>query len=50
MHELDSGGHLDVILVFVAAQLGGGQRQHWAQALAAGIDQVVGEFRDRINV
>ena len=34
----------------IAAELGGGDRQHGTQAFAAAVDQVMGEFRDQLDV
>ena len=45
VHELDRGGELDVAVAGVAGEVCHGQRQHRAQALAPGGDQVVGDLR-----
>ncbi len=46
VHELDRGGELDMAVALIAGELAGGERQHRAQALAAGGDEVVGHLRD----
>lgn len=50
MHELDRCGELDVTLAGIAEHLGGGERQHRPQPLAARRDQVVGNLRDHLDV
>ncbi len=45
--EFHAGGQTDVTLAAVAAQFGGGQGQHRAQALAAGGDDMSGQLRDQ---
>ena len=50
VHELDAGRELDVAIAGIAEHLGRGERQHRAQALAAGRDQVVGDLRDHLDV
>ncbi len=46
VHELDGGRELDVPGAAVARELRHGERQHRAQALASGGDQMVGDLRD----
>ena len=50
VHELHRRRQPDVALAAVAAQLGGGDGQHRPQPLAAGIDQMVRELRDQLDV
>jgi hypothetical protein len=50
VHELHGGGDADVARTRVVAQLGGGDGQHRAQPLAAGIDQVMGELGDHLDL
>ena len=45
VHEFDRGGELDVSVAGIAGQVCHRQRQHRAQALASGGDQVVGDLR-----
>ena len=44
--ELDGGGEAVVILAPVAKEIGGGEGQHGADTLAAGVDEVGGYFGD----
>ena len=50
VHELDRGGELDMAVAGVTREFGHGQRQHRAQPLAAGGNQVVGHLRDHGHV
>ena len=50
VHELDGGRDAHLLAAFVADQLGGRDSEHRAQPLAARIDQVVGQFRDHIDI
>ena len=50
VHELDAGGELDVAVAGIAEHLRGGERHHRPQPLAAGRDQMVGDFRDHLDV
>jgi len=50
MDEFDAGGELDVALAGIAAQAGGGQGQHRAQAFASGGDNVAGKLGNERNV
>ena len=50
VHELDRGRELDVAVAGIAGELRHRQRQHRAQPLAAGIDQVVRDLRDHRHV
>ena len=50
VHELDRGGELQVMFTLVAAHARCSQGQHRADALAAGIDQVVGDLGDQFDV
>ena len=50
VHELDAGGELDVAVAGIAEHLRGSERQHRPQPLAAGRDQMVGDFRDHLDV
>jgi hypothetical protein len=47
--ELDGGGQLPAGVPFPAAQPRGGDGEQRAQALAAGLDQVIGERRDHAD-
>ena len=49
VHELDGRRHADVAAAGIVAQLGGRQRQHGAQPLAARIDEVMGELEDHLD-
>ncbi len=46
MDEFDAGGEADLARAAIAAQLGGGEGENGAQALAAGGDDVAGKLRD----
>jgi hypothetical protein len=46
VHELDARREADVAVAAVAAERGGGEGEHWPQALAAGRDEVVRDLRD----
>ena len=50
MHELDRRRELDVALAGIAEHLGGGERHHRAQALAARRDQMIGDLGDHLDV
>ena len=50
MHELDCGGDADVAGARIVAQLRRGERQHGPQALAARIDEMVGELRNKVDL
>ena len=50
MHELDGRGELDMALALVAGELRGGEREHWPQPLAAGLDEVVRDVRDHCDL
>ena len=50
VHELDAGRELDMAVAGIAEHLSGGERHHRPQPLAAGRDQVVGDFRDHLDV
>ena len=50
MHELDGGCQLDVVFAGIAAHARRGQRQHRANALSPGIDQVPGNFRNELHM
>jgi hypothetical protein len=50
MHELNRGGQLDVAIAGAAGQFGHRQREHGAQPLAAGRDQMIGNFRDHGHI
>ena len=50
VHELDAGGELDVAFAGIAEHLRGGQGDHWPKPLAAGRNQVIGDFRDHFDV
>ena len=50
MHELDADGERHMAVAGVAAHSGGGERQHRAQPLAAGIDQMPGQLRDHADL
>jgi len=48
--EFDRGGQMDVIGAIVATQFRRRQCQHRAQAFAAGLDQMGGDFGDARGV
>jgi Putative prokaryotic signal transducing protein len=50
VHEFHRRSQPHMPLAAVAAQLGGGDRQHRAQPLAAGVDEMVGELGDQLDV
>ena len=50
VHELDGGGELDVMFALVAEHAGRGERQHRAQALAAGGDEMVGDLGNQLDM
>jgi hypothetical protein len=50
VHEFNAGSELHVALAAIAAGMGGGDRQHRTQSLAAGIDQVACDFGDQRHV
>ena len=50
MHEFNSSRELDVVFSGVAAHACRSQSQHGANALAPGIDQVAGNFRDEFDM
>ena len=50
MDELDGGGELEVMVARVVEHPGGGEREHRAQAFAAGLDEVRGDFRNARRV
>src|SRR5262249_13835494 len=50
VHELDGCRERHVAVTLVRAELGGGDGEHWTQALAAGIDQVAGKLWDQLDI
>ena len=50
VHELDRGSDANVVRALVAAQLRRGEREHGTQPLATGIDQVMSQFRDGLDI
>ena len=50
VHEFDRGRELDVMVALVAEHGGGRERQHRPQALATGRNQMVGDFRDHLDI
>ena len=50
MHEFNGSRELDVMFAGIAAHPCRGQSQHGANALAPGIDQVAGNFRDEFDM
>ena len=50
VHKLDGGGEADVGLALIADQLGGGDGQHRPQPFTTGINQMVSEFRDHLDI
>ena len=50
VHELDRGCELDMLLAAIAAHPRRRERQHRADAFAARIDQVAGNFRDEFHM
>ena len=50
VHELHGGREPHMAVAVIAAQLGGGEGQHRAQALAAGIDQMPGKLGDQLDI
>ena len=50
MHEFDGGGELDMALAGVVTERGCREREHGAQTLATGIDQVIGNLGDHLDI
>jgi hypothetical protein len=45
VHEFDGSRELDMTVAGIAAELGHGEREQWPQALAAGRNEIIGNFR-----
>ena len=50
VHELHGGGETHVAIAFVAEHAGGCERHHGTQALAAGGNQMIGNFRYHFDI